>query len=63
MQDMVLCSRCGDRIGVYEPTVVVSDGSRRTTSLAREPRLRREDVALLHKQCAEALAGAGDAGA
>jgi len=31
------CTRCGDVIGVYEPLIVVSDGSASATSLASDP--------------------------
>lgn len=49
------CAHCGDRIGVYEPVVVISADSSRTTSLANEPQLaERADVILMHAACATA---------
>lgn len=35
-----VCPHCGERIGVYEPTIVIDPGGRtRISSLAREPHL------------------------
>ena len=42
---------CGDRIGAYEPIIVVGHG--RETALSREPELRESRPALSHKHCAE----------
>jgi hypothetical protein len=51
------CGHCGDRIGVYEPVVVVAEDSRRTTSLANEPELSQQaGVILMHQSCAAAVA-------
>ena len=52
------CAHCGDRIGVYEPVVVVAERASRTTSLANEPQLaERAGVILLHESCATAVTG------
>jgi hypothetical protein len=52
------CPHCGERIGVYEPIVVISGDSQRTTSVANEPQLPdRMDVILMHQACATAAAG------
>jgi hypothetical protein len=52
-----MCAYCGDRIGVYEPVVVVADRSSRITSLANEPQLaQRAGVILMHESCATAVA-------
>ena len=47
-----MCAHCGDRIGVYEPAVVVEGASARTTSLAREPGVTETAKRLLHAGCA-----------
>ena len=53
------CAHCGDRIGVYEPVVVIAPDSRRTTSLANEPQLsERTGVILMHQACATAVSAA-----
>jgi hypothetical protein len=50
------CAHCGDRIGVYEPVVVIAAGSSRTTSLANEPQLsERTGVILMHQACATSV--------
>jgi hypothetical protein len=36
MNETFRCHLCGDIIGVYEPTVVLSDGQARSTSRAAE---------------------------
>ena len=51
----VLCSVCGDVIGVYEPLVAVAVGSVRTSSLAREPALGSGPEILAHLVCGEDL--------
>jgi hypothetical protein len=51
----VLCSVCGDVIGVYEPLVAVAVGSVRTSSLAREPALGSGPEILAHRACGEEL--------
>jgi hypothetical protein len=51
--EFLSCAYCGDRIGVYEPIVVVRDGRR--TALAREPELRRQSRSeVIHERCAQA---------
>ncbi len=55
----VLCSVCGDVIGVYEPLVVVGVGSVRSSSLAREPALRLGAEVLAHGACGADLGLAG----
>ncbi|HET9720063.1 MAG TPA: hypothetical protein VFP55_08310 [Solirubrobacteraceae bacterium] len=52
IQDPPICAVCRDRIGVYEPILVVGDETCRTTSLAREPELRSEPRELMHLSCA-----------
>lgn len=50
------CVVCGDRVGVFEPTIVFApEGeSRRCTSLAREPLLWRDaSVSFAHPECWE----------
>ena len=50
---LVACARCGERIGVYEPTVVLETKGIRTTSLAREPDIARlPGVIVMHAGCA-----------
>jgi len=51
----VLCSVCGDVIGVYEPLMAVAVGSVRTSSLAREPALGSGPEILAHRACGEDL--------
>jgi hypothetical protein len=52
-----MCAHCGDRIGIYEPVVVIAVDSIRTTSLANEPQLsERAGVILMHEACAIAVA-------
>lgn len=52
-----MCAHCGDRIGIYEPVVVIAVDSSRTTSLANEPQLsERAGVILMHEACAIAVA-------
>ncbi len=49
------CAHCGDRIGVYEPVVVIAGEGHRTTSLANEPQLSEHaGVILMHETCAAA---------
>lgn len=51
-----MCAHCGDRIGVYEPVVVIAGESSRRTSLANEPQLaERDGIVLMHEACAAAL--------
>ena len=51
----LLCAHCGDRIGVYERTVVIEGSGARTTSMAREPLLSASRASVLHADCADAL--------
>ena len=49
----VICASCGERIGVNERLMVLSESEVRETSLAREPELgARDDVILVHHRCA-----------
>ncbi len=46
------CPRCGERIGVYEPTIVVEpDGHTRLSSLAHEPDLLDTPDRIFHQRC------------
>jgi len=57
----VWCAVCGGVIGVYEPVVVLGDGSARSSSLAREPALGSGSEVLAHDACgAEIRVGAAD---
>ena len=47
---MLVCDRCGDVIGIYEPTVVV-DGEPRETSRAAEPDLAERPGERYHRAC------------
>lgn len=46
-----MCPLCGDRIGVYEPMIVITPYGARRTSRAREPLLPPTDGILLHDGC------------
>lgn len=47
------CAHCGDRIGVYEPVVVIAGQATRTTSLVKEPQLAEGNgIILMHQACA-----------
>lgn len=50
-QGMIVCSVCGDRIGVYEPLLELNAGRVRRTSVAREPALEDHAAVLLHAEC------------
>jgi hypothetical protein len=50
-EPQLICPVCHDRIGVYEPIVVVGEDTRRTTSLAKEPELRHAGRELVHLAC------------
>ncbi|HEY3971306.1 MAG TPA: hypothetical protein VGL79_07885 [Solirubrobacteraceae bacterium] len=52
-----LCEVCGDVIGAYEPLVMLTTESKRTTSRAAEPGLRARDGAYFHRECHDATAG------
>jgi len=45
------CTRCGDVIGVYEPTVIVLAGAHLTTSRAAEPDAVANAPARYHRSC------------
>lgn len=47
----LICQHCGDRIGVYEPTVVEVAGKVRETSAAAEPELSNANGVLYHRGC------------
>ncbi len=51
--DLDVCGICGDRLGVYEPTVVVDQDGSRVTSQAAEPDLLRRESARYHRGCFE----------
>jgi hypothetical protein len=46
-----ICPTCGERMGVYEPLVVIDGDEVRTTSRTREPLLMLEDVLVIHRAC------------
>jgi hypothetical protein len=52
-----VCEACGDLIGVYEPLVMRSRASERTTSRAAEPQLRARDGAYFHRECHDSATG------
>ncbi|HLY48168.1 MAG TPA: hypothetical protein VKR21_03140 [Solirubrobacteraceae bacterium] len=45
------CAVCGERVGTYEPVVVLSERVLWHTSLAQDPELMPADV-LMHATCA-----------
>ena len=47
------CAFCDDRIGVYEPAVVVEPGGTRRSSIGREPELCEGDAVLFHVECSD----------
>ena len=51
----LLCTFCGDRVGVYEP-IVVTGGGGRATALAHEPELLATRPQVMHERCAEIAA-------
>jgi hypothetical protein len=52
MSEWVRCHWCGERIGVYEPLIVVDEGREpRETSLARERDPGRSDGRCYHLAC------------
>lgn len=61
MEELPRCPACGDALGVYEPLIVISGGSARVTSLAREPDAGTVADVLVHRLCAVEgrAAGAG----
>jgi hypothetical protein len=54
-QHFPICAHCGDRIGVYEPTIAVGPDHIRRTSLAKEPALLDGEEAFFHTECAQLL--------
>lgn len=54
------CVQCGDRIGVYEPIVVIELTGVRTTSIAREPKLHQSALPMFHAACAAAVEARGE---
>jgi hypothetical protein len=56
--DLKTCLVCGDRIGVYEPTMVLDYDLQRQTSFAREPDLEDDlDELMAHAECARSFVG------
>ena len=51
--DLGSCSICGNRLGVYEPVVVVDKTGTRVTAQAAEPDLPLREGARFHKACFE----------
>ena len=46
-----ICPLCGDRIGVYEPMIVITRYGARRTARACEPLLPERGEILLHDGC------------
>ena len=46
-----MCTLAGDRIGVYEPMIVITPYGARRTSQAREPQLPRIGAILMRGGC------------
>lgn len=53
MLDELLCSNCGEVIGVYEPLIALVDGRPRETSRAAEPLAGEDAVPCYHRGCYE----------
>ncbi len=53
--DLGSCGICGDRLGVYEPVVVIDKSGPRITAQAAEPDLPLREGACFHKVCFERL--------
>ena len=49
--EFVVCPLCGDRIGVYEPMIVITRYGARRTSRGHGPRLAESGAILLHEGC------------
>jgi len=47
----LLCARCAEVIGVFEPVIRHHDGSAHATSIAAEPDLDQAPGALYHHDC------------
>jgi hypothetical protein len=47
------CAVCGERLGVYEPLIVLSERVLWRTSLAQDPEFTPADV-VMHAKCASA---------
>ena len=52
MEAFARCRHCGEAIGVYERLAVLDGDQVRTSSLAREPALRKNSEVLFHESCA-----------
>jgi hypothetical protein len=52
----LICHRCSDVIGVYEPLVVETPEGPRDTSLAADPGLYEGDLRCYHRVCSELIA-------
>ncbi len=57
----LICDRCSDVIGVYEPLVAETPGGSRDTSLAADPALYAGDSRCYHRACYELIDGGADA--
>jgi hypothetical protein len=56
MNARLLCHRCGEPIGVYEPLLTLLDGRPHETSRAAEPRdARLLNGECFHRDCFEAI--------
>ena len=51
MQATPRCRHCGEVIGTYEPTVLLSDGHPRRTSRASEPEAEWAREQCFHEHC------------
>jgi hypothetical protein len=49
------CAQCGDVIGVYEPLILVTNGSPRATSLASDPAVSRAPGEPYHRACYDTM--------
>ena len=58
MPSLLHCLFCGERIGIYDPIIVVEDDREHSqTSLAREPEVReRTRTFVIHASCAPTTA-------
>ena len=52
------CPVCTKAISVYEPVVAITGQQLRETSIAREPSLRQNNEAILHRGCAQGTGAA-----
>ncbi len=51
MSEVLMCPYCEERIGVYEPVIVLGHAGTRRTSLAAEPEIRAGQTLILHAAC------------